>query len=57
MLGLALLMLNKDLFIKIHTRTVVKLVLILYEFLLCTVEKFKFSEFLLDDKNETYLSS
>ena len=24
---------------------------------LCTVEKFKFSEFLLDDKNGTYLSS
>ena len=26
-------------------------------FLLCTVEKFKVSEFLLDDKNATYLSS
>ena len=26
-------------------------------FPLCTVEKFKFSEFLLDDKNATYLSS
>ena len=26
-------------------------------FLLCTVEKFKFLEFLLDDKNATYLSS
>ena len=24
---------------------------------MCTVEKFKFSEFLLDDKNATYLSS
>ena len=27
------------------------------EIVLCTVEKFKFSEFLLDDKNATYLSS
>ena len=26
-------------------------------FLSCTVEKFKFSEFLLDDKNATYFSS
>ena len=26
-------------------------------FLLCTVEKFKFSDFLLDDKKATYLSS
>ena len=26
------------------------------EIVLCTVEKFKFSEFLLDDKNPTYLS-
>ena len=37
-----------------------KVVTMLFRFfssVLCTVEKFKFSEFLLDDKNATYLSS
>ena len=35
---------------------IIQYVLKYLEIVLCTVEKLKFSEFLLDDKNPTYLS-